>query len=542
MRIATRLLVCFVLVAGWLACDKPTPVAPAESSLTITANPTRIAVNGTATITVLARKSDGRAVNPGTEINFSTDLGTIDPVALTDDRGIAEATLTGDGRIGMATVAVNSGAAMSEEIMVQIGALASSITLSANKSEVNKDLPSGGERIKLTAEVFDDLANPISGVSVIFEADTGTFEEGGSVETNSKGRARNVLVVTEVRNVTDGVFEITVRTAGDDGAEVSDTVEIGVSGFAFDITLTTDPTSIPFVGGTIRLSALVRDDFGEAAVGESVNFITEAGSLSSGGALLQTDANGQVFDTLTVTQADLAALPATAISFNVSAEVAGSGGELVSSGDVPIRIQPEPPIAGFETTIVDRNVTFRNTSTGGGTLRYQWDFGDGSTSNEVSPSHLYDADGTFFVTLIATNDGGESSITKTVTVMETPGDNPALNVSIAFQSEIDQNSNMIRDEGDDLNFEIIATNAGDVNLTNVTVVSSLPVVVTPPTSALSCVPTSGSNTLQPGETIVCSQTHRITGAEEALGQVVNTATADNAVATAVSAAVTVSVP
>ena len=40
-----------------------------------------------------------------------------------------------------------------------------------------------------------------------------------------------------------------------------------------------------------------------------------------------------------------------------------------------------------------------------------WDFGDGESSTETSPSHTYAADGTYDVTLTATNSGGSNSVT-----------------------------------------------------------------------------------------------------------------------------------
>ena len=127
--------ICALVVLALLisaACESPTPVAPAESGLSISANPTRIGVDGSAEVTVIARKADGSAVNAGTEINFSTNLGTIDPlIAKTNDRGVADATLTGDGRIGLATVEASSGAAAPVTLDIQIGSQPVSISLRA---------------------------------------------------------------------------------------------------------------------------------------------------------------------------------------------------------------------------------------------------------------------------------------------------------------------------------------------------------------------------------------------------------------------------
>ncbi|MDQ6609734.1 MAG: PKD domain-containing protein, partial [Bacteroidota bacterium] len=52
------------------------------------------------------------------------------------------------------------------------------------------------------------------------------------------------------------------------------------------------------------------------------------------------------------------------------------------------------------------NITFNNTTTGPGTLTYNWKFGDGNSSTATSPTNAYQTDGTFMVTLIATSSLG----------------------------------------------------------------------------------------------------------------------------------------
>lgn len=51
-------------------------------------------------------------------------------------------------------------------------------------------------------------------------------------------------------------------------------------------------------------------------------------------------------------------------------------------------------------------INFQNTSQGTGTITYQWNFGDGGTSNVENPSHVYANTGNYQVTLIATNSNG----------------------------------------------------------------------------------------------------------------------------------------
>ena len=76
------------------------------------------------------------------------------------------------------------------------------------------------------------------------------------------------------------------------------------------------------------------------------------------------------------------------------------------------------PVAGFTFTITDNTapaeVTFTNTSTDA--KSYRWDFGDGGTSTEENPVHIFETPGTFDVSLLAKGSGGDQSITKSITI------------------------------------------------------------------------------------------------------------------------------
>ncbi len=56
-------------------------------------------------------------------------------------------------------------------------------------------------------------------------------------------------------------------------------------------------------------------------------------------------------------------------------------------------------------------VTFTETSKGSPTS-WKWNFGDGKSSTEKSPTHTYSAAGTYTVKLTATNAAGSSTKTK----------------------------------------------------------------------------------------------------------------------------------
>jgi immune inhibitor A len=78
--------------------------------------------------------------------------------------------------------------------------------------------------------------------------------------------------------------------------------------------------------------------------------------------------------------------------------------------------------ADFSFSVSDKTVTFTNLSAGGlGDLTYLWDFADGTTSTDASPSHTYPADNTYTVELTVTDGfGNESTSSKTVTIDTAP--------------------------------------------------------------------------------------------------------------------------
>ena len=66
-----------------------------------------------------------------------------------------------------------------------------------------------------------------------------------------------------------------------------------------------------------------------------------------------------------------------------------------------VRLSPQVK-AQFETPArgcVPYNAVFTNNSLGG--LNFSWDFGDGTTSTEDNPTHLYNKAGTYIVKLSA---------------------------------------------------------------------------------------------------------------------------------------------
>ncbi len=80
-----------------------------------------------------------------------------------------------------------------------------------------------------------------------------------------------------------------------------------------------------------------------------------------------------------------------------------------------VQLGPAPPVAGFyaeTTSSCTGDIQFidqTNTSPGS---TYLWNFGDGTTSIEINPLHIYSQDGIFDVSLTVTNGIGSNTITE----------------------------------------------------------------------------------------------------------------------------------
>jgi PKD repeat protein len=89
--------------------------------------------------------------------------------------------------------------------------------------------------------------------------------------------------------------------------------------------------------------------------------------------------------------------------------------------DITVNLDNVPPTADFTLRAERLSVAFTDASTDneGSITGHRWNFGDGGTSSEASPSHTYAASGSYTVSLTVTDQDGQShTVTKDITVDE----------------------------------------------------------------------------------------------------------------------------
>ncbi len=141
----------------------------------------------------------------------------------------------------------------------------------------------------------------------------------------------------------------------------------------------------------------------------------------------------------------------TAGSKTVRLTATGPGGTDTASRTITVTAPAPPADACFtaskSTIEAGQSVSFSNCSKDA--TSYWWEFGDGGTSSQTSPSRTYNTAGTYTVKLTARGEGGDDATTRTITVNA-----PAVPAEACFTP-----NRVVIDAGDSITFTNCSKNA-----------------------------------------------------------------------------------
>jgi PKD repeat protein len=358
--------------------------APTGSSISISANPSQISLNGgESTITVILTNPDGSPVPDGTAVYLTATLGTIADRAETRGSRLTE-TLVAGNEPGTATVTARSGTSeVSAETEVTIGTSLTSIAVSANPASLGPD----GGKATVTAVAYGANFETLANVPITFSTDAGSLEsEGEPIRTNSQGEARDTLTTTTSANVTATSGDLSATATVEVGANTPPTAQFSHS-----------PTS-PKVGEVVNFSAAESTD----ADGKITNYQWDFGDGATGSGIRASHVyqSANSFTAVLVVTDDLGATGSKTSTVRVSL------------GDAPIAsftFNPSAPELGGTGTVT---VTFDASSSrdpDGRIVEYTWDWGDGTSpviTGEGDPTaqHQFTAADTYTVKLTVRDD------------------------------------------------------------------------------------------------------------------------------------------
>ena len=165
--------------------------------------------------------------------------------------------------------------------------------------------------------------------------------------------------------------------------------------------MTASPLALPPSGGTAVITVTAYDGRQEVVPGKKIFLETTAGTITPPSPLI-TDSDGKVEASLYTDK---------------TSAVTASNKEIKKTINIEVGVN-QPPTAGFEFSpqnpLMGETGYFVSTSidTDGTIVSYQWNFGDGTDSDEANPSHRFpvteDAK-EYQVVLIVTDDGGKTA-------------------------------------------------------------------------------------------------------------------------------------
>ncbi|MBN2414446.1 Ig-like domain-containing protein [bacterium] len=241
-----------------------------------TALPGTILADGvsTSTLTYILKKTGTNEAVPNGEIHFGATEGTIPASAITNTSGIAQAVLQSSGTPSVSQIVATYGHSLKDTVQVTFSDEAPTQyvlqTLSASSHSV---LANGQDKLTVSAAVTDDKGSPVSGVSVLFYATSGSM--ASSATTGANGLANAELTAAASQTNIDAVVYARLDQHSIDSVNV---VFEGVT-----LSLSASPDSILADARSVsRISAILKKTQTNIAIpSQTISFGTDLGTIPS---------------------------------------------------------------------------------------------------------------------------------------------------------------------------------------------------------------------------------------------------------------------
>jgi adhesin/invasin len=403
-----------------LACEKVPLLAPTGSTIILTAATNALGSTGSVEIIAQVLEPAGTPPHSGTEVTFTTTLGTLQPAtAKTDVAGRVVVKLLGGGSNGTATVTASSGGATTGTngaIRISFGtASVGAVRVSASPASVS----AFGGSSTITANVLDINGNILAGAPVAFSTTAGTLNLLVAT-TDSNGNAQTTLTTSQQATVSafvgaqGGSSTPPPTNGGTNPPAGGGTTTTGQATGSVTVTVTaaptlviTPPTSPPNTGLPASFTFAVTN-VANGAVARSVIVEWGDGSSQNLGAVSGNAVVSHVYGspgnfTINATMTDSTG-NVTTVSTTVS---------VIQSATPTVIVTPTP-----QNALVNQQVTFAiNISQPSGITinSVTIDFGDGVVqslggfSGIISVPHIYTTAGTRTVTVTATDSTGRTT-------------------------------------------------------------------------------------------------------------------------------------
>jgi len=422
-----------IIIFAAAACEQSPLLAPTGSTITLTAPVNALSSSSSVEIVAQVLEPSGTPPHSGTEVTFTTTLGTVSPsTAETDASGRAVARFQASGSNGTAVITATSGGATvsaAGTLRIAVGsASVGAIRLGANPASVS----ALGGSTAISASVVDVNGNVLPQVAVSFTSTAGSLSSQ-LVTSDANGIAQTILTTAQQATVTasvgaqGGSTTAPPPSTGTGGTTPTPTptspATSGTASASITITvasapgiLITPPTVSPTKGlpATFTFVVTAATQNGTAIRNVSINWGDSSASQSVG-SFTGSQAVSHVYEkdgsfTVTATVTDVAGQSNSA-STSVFVTPAVQVGISITSSPVPAKVNTQ--------TLFTIQIT---APTGVAIVNTTIDYGDGfqdSLGGGATPQarHTYTVAGTYTVTVRTIDTAGTTSIgTTTVSV------------------------------------------------------------------------------------------------------------------------------